>query len=132
MCIEGCNARITVRLEPGHDNRALVVEADSPAFSRRSTIQLDGDRTSSSRPYCLRRWQRWARCSRAAPDPARGGSAAVCDATERGTTETDGAGQAAMKVNLDELEDQAWQYPDRSRLGLGVSLRRHDIQRFTV
>ena len=42
MCLEGCNVRITVRIEADEDNRALIVEADSPVFSRRSMIQLDG------------------------------------------------------------------------------------------
>ena len=42
MCVERCDARITVRIEADEDNRALIVEADSPEYSRRSRIQLDG------------------------------------------------------------------------------------------
>jgi hypothetical protein len=42
VCVEGCDARITVRIEADKDNRALIVEADSPVFWRRSVIQLDG------------------------------------------------------------------------------------------
>jgi hypothetical protein len=54
MCVEGCNARITVRIEPDHDNRALVVETDSPVYSRRSTIQLDGDEAPLVHTFRLR------------------------------------------------------------------------------
>ena len=34
---------ITIAVEPGTDNRALIVEADSDDFYRSSTIELDGE-----------------------------------------------------------------------------------------
>lgn len=42
VCLAECNARITVHIEADNENRALIIEVDSPAFSRRSTIQLSG------------------------------------------------------------------------------------------
>ena len=37
------NLRVSVRIEPDADNRALMIVADSPLFYRSSQIQLEGD-----------------------------------------------------------------------------------------
>src|SRR5262245_50252590 len=38
------NLRVSVRVEPNADNRALTIVAESPDFYRSSQIQLEGDR----------------------------------------------------------------------------------------
>ena len=41
---EPATVRITVAVEPGAENRALLVEADSSQYFRSSTLTLDGEK----------------------------------------------------------------------------------------
>lgn len=43
VCYEGCDVRVVVRVPPDAENRALIIEADSPAFFRGSEIDLSGE-----------------------------------------------------------------------------------------
>jgi hypothetical protein len=43
VCYEGCDVRVVVRVPPDAENRALVIEADSPMYFRGSEIDLSGE-----------------------------------------------------------------------------------------
>jgi hypothetical protein len=43
FCLEGCDIRVTVRIQPDAQNRLLTIEADSAVYFRSSEIQLSGD-----------------------------------------------------------------------------------------
>jgi hypothetical protein len=51
FCYEGCDVRVTVRVQPDAQNRALRIEADSPDYFRASQIELSGD--SAARLHTL-------------------------------------------------------------------------------
>jgi hypothetical protein len=41
-CVDPCTIRVTVRTERHAQNRAFVLELESPAYSRSSVVMLDG------------------------------------------------------------------------------------------
>lgn len=41
-CVNPCTIQLNIRAEPAAENRALMVELDSPVYSRASMIPLDG------------------------------------------------------------------------------------------